>query len=93
MGNRQFLKMVMRGEQPRPTKLREFFVLDGKVHLANLQNTSLKDDLTLVAVTCKADLEVWKDFANKTDICKCNRLKRNDVKALEAYRLVLMQGN
>lgn len=80
----------MRGEQPQLSKLREFFVMDGKVHLANVQDTSLKDDLTLVAVACKADLEVWKDFASKTDIGKCNKLKRNDRKAIEDYRLALM---
>ena len=72
MESRQYLKMLIRGQQPQPRKAKTFFVLDGKVHPQRIEEIEGGDDFILAIVTSKADIEVWEAFSKvgKDEVCK-----------------------
>lgn len=85
MDNRQFLKMLMRGQQPKASKARLFFVLDGHVHLAKVGDNENSEDFNLAVVTSKADMAAWEAFCEAGKVDACNKLSKADMAAWELY--------
>lgn len=85
MDNRQFLKMLMRGQQPKASYSRLFFVLDGKVHLARVGYNESSEDFNLAVVTSKADIAAWEAFCEAGKVDACNKLSKADITAWELY--------
>ncbi len=85
MDNRQLLKMLMRGQQPKTSKAREFFVLDGRVHLAKVGDCDRTDDFNLAVVTSKADISAWEAFCEAGKVENCNKVTKADISAWELY--------
>lgn len=88
MESRQYLKMLMRGQQPQPRKAKTFFVLDGKVHPKCIENIEGGDDFTLAIVTNKADIAAWEAFSKAGKDEACNKVTKADLAAWERYKII-----
>jgi hypothetical protein len=88
MESRQYLKMLMRGQQPQPRKAKTFFVLDGKVHPQGIEEIEGGDDFILAIVTSKADIEVWEAFSKAGKDEACNKVTKADLAAWEHYQII-----
>lgn len=87
MESRQYLKMLMRGQQPQPRKAKIFFVLDGKVHPKSVEDIEGGDDFTLAIVTSKADIAAWEAFCKAGKDEACNKVTKADLAAWENYQI------
>lgn len=88
MESRQYLKMLMRGQQPQHRKAKTFFVLDGKVHPQKIADVEGSFDFTLAIVTSKADLAAWEVFSEAGKDEACNKITKADLAAWERYQII-----
>ena len=62
MNNRNFLKLLMRGKQAKQSRKKEFFIYDGDITLLYNEPYEGEDDLVLIGVGTRQDIEKWEAF-------------------------------
>ena len=62
MNNRNFLKLLMRGEQVKQSRKKGFFIYDGNITLLYNEPYEGKEDLVLIGVSTRQDIEKWEAF-------------------------------
>ena len=77
MNNRNLLKLLMRGKQAKQSRKKEFFIYDGNITL--LYNTPYEgeDDLVLIGVSTRQDIEKWEAFKVGGGVEACNTPSEN----------------
>lgn len=87
MENRQYLKMLLKGQQPQQRKSRTFFAFDGKIYLKEIKDIDSDKDFTLAIVENRADIAAWEDFKKSGNIEKSNKVTKEDLLAWEKYQI------
>ena len=73
MNNRNFLKMLMRGKQGKQSRRKEFFIYDGEIALLDNKSYEGEEDLTLIGVCTRQDIEKWEAFKSGGGADACNK--------------------
>ena len=77
MNNRNFLKLLMRGEQVKQSRKKEFFIYDGEIALLDNKSYEGEEDLTLIGVCTRQDIEKWEAFKVGGGVEACNTPSKN----------------
>ena len=74
MNNRNFLKLLMRGKQAKQSRKKEFFIYDGNITLLYNEPYEGENDLVLIGVSTRQDIEKWEAFKVGGVFCRGSRL-------------------
>ena len=77
MNNRNFLKLLMRGKQVKQSRKKEFFIYDGNITLLYNKPYEGGDDLVLIGVSTRQDIEKWEAFKVGGGVEACNTPSKN----------------
>ena len=77
MNNRNFLKLLMRGKQVKQSRRKDFFIYDGNITLLYNEPYEGEEDLTLIGVSTRQDIEKWEVFKSGGGVEACNKPSTN----------------
>ena len=77
MNNRNFLKLLMRGKQAKQSRKKEFFIYDGNITLLYNEPYEGEDNLVLIGVSTRQDIEKWEAFKVGGGVEACNTPSKN----------------
>ena len=77
MNNRNFLKLLMRGKQVKQSRRKEFFIYDGNITLLYNEAYEGEEDLTLIGVSTRQDIEMWEAYKSGGSVEACNKPSTN----------------
>lgn len=63
----------MRGRQVKQSRKKEFFVYDGEIALFDNSPCDGEEDLILVGVSTRQDIEKWEAFKSGGGVEACNK--------------------